>query len=101
MDLCVECKAEAECPSSVDMAKIKFEFLTHYYEKHPVPLRAKLFADIARASRLASGPLAPLANVVIGNGLVRKGLENLSGSAVSGNCRSLPVSHLQRGSRKS
>jgi ferredoxin len=48
MDLCIECKAcKAECPSAVDMAKIKFEFLAHYYEKHPVPLRAKIFADIA------------------------------------------------------
>jgi FAD/FMN-containing dehydrogenase/Fe-S oxidoreductase len=80
MDLCVECKAcKAECPSSVDMAKLKFEFLSHYYEKHPVPLRVKLFADIARASRLASGPLAPLANAVIGNGWVRKGLEKFVG----------------------
>ena len=80
MDLCVECKAcKAECPSSVDMAKIKFEFLAHYYEKHPVPLRSKLFANIARASHLASGPLAPLANAVTGNGLVRKGMEKMFG----------------------
>jgi len=80
MDLCVECKAcKAECPSSVDMAKIKFEFLAHYYEKHPVPLRSKMFAGIARASRLVSGPLAPLANAVMGNTLVRKGLEKFVG----------------------
>ncbi|GAB4580741.1 MAG: FAD-binding and (Fe-S)-binding domain-containing protein [Anaerolineales bacterium] len=80
MDLCVECKAcKAECPSSVDMAKIKFEFLAHYYEKHPVPLRSKMFADIARTSRLASGPLAPLANAVMGNALIRKGLEKVVG----------------------
>ncbi|HNB54816.1 MAG TPA: FAD-linked oxidase C-terminal domain-containing protein, partial [Anaerolineales bacterium] len=80
MDLCVECKAcKAECPSSVDMAKIKFEFLAHYYEKHPVPLRARMFADIARTSRLASGPLAPLTNAMLGNGLVRKGLEKFVG----------------------
>ncbi len=80
MDLCVECKAcKAECPSSVDMAKIKFEFLAHYYEKHPVPLRAKLFADIARASRLASGRSLPLANWGGRLGWVRKGLEKFVG----------------------
>jgi FAD/FMN-containing dehydrogenase len=45
MDLCVECKAcKAECPSSVDMTKIKFEFLAQYYDKHGVPARANLFA---------------------------------------------------------
>lgn len=80
MDLCVECKAcKAECPSSVDMAKIKFEFLAHYYEKHPVPLRARMFADIARASRLASGPMAPLANAMLANTWVRKGMEKFIG----------------------
>jgi len=55
MDLCLECKAcKAECPSSVDMAKLKYEFLAHYYEQHGYPLRARLFADIARISRWGS-----------------------------------------------
>jgi FAD/FMN-containing dehydrogenase/Fe-S oxidoreductase len=72
MDLCIECKAcKAECPSSVDMAKIKFEFMAHYHEAHGTPLRARLFADIARLSRWSSGRLAPLANLVLGNGLAR------------------------------
>jgi Fe-S oxidoreductase len=72
MDLCIECKAcKAECPSSVDMAKIKFEFMAHYHEAHGTPLRARLFADIAKLSRWSSGRLAPLANLVLGNGLAR------------------------------
>lgn len=80
MDLCIECKAcKAECPSSVDMAKIKFEFLAHYYEKHPIPLRAKLFADIAFWSHLSSGLPAPLVNRLLNNGLVRWGLEKFIG----------------------
>ncbi len=80
MDLCVECKAcKAECPSSVDMTKIKFEFLSHYYEKHPVPLRTRLFADIAFYSRLASGLTAPLANWMLKNTLVRWGLDRFLG----------------------
>jgi Fe-S oxidoreductase len=61
------------------MAKIKFEFLAHYYEKHPVPLRAKIFADIAFWSRLSSGLTAPLANGLMRNPLVRWGLERFLG----------------------
>src|SRR5690606_14598852 len=64
LDLCISCKACAtECPSSVDMAKIKTEFLAHYYErKGSVPLRARAMADIHRASKLAA--LSPrLANI--------------------------------------
>jgi hypothetical protein len=46
MDLCIECKAcKAECPSAVDMAKIKFEFLAHYYAANGVPFRARLLAS--------------------------------------------------------
>ena len=72
MDLCVECKAcKAECPSSVDMAKIKFEFLAHYYRHNPVPRRVKLFADIAFWSHLGSGLLAPVSNFMLKNGAVR------------------------------
>ena len=80
MDLCIECKAcKAECPSSVDMAKIKFEFLAQYYEKNTVPFRAKLFADIAFWSHLGSGSLAPLSNWFMKNPLVRRGLEKYMG----------------------
>ncbi len=80
MDLCIECKAcKAECPSSVDMAKIKFEFLAQYYEKHPVPLRARLFAGMPRAARWLSGPLAPLANWGKELAPVKWGLENFLG----------------------
>ncbi|MEW5986779.1 MAG: FAD-linked oxidase C-terminal domain-containing protein [Chloroflexota bacterium] len=76
MELCVECKAcKAECPSSVDMAKIKFEFLAHYHEKHGVPLRDRLLAGVARISRLSSGRLAPLANWSLQNNLLRRLLE--------------------------
>ncbi|MFQ5638751.1 MAG: FAD-binding and (Fe-S)-binding domain-containing protein [bacterium] len=63
MDLCIECKAcKAECPSSVDMAKIKFEFLAQYYEKKRVPLRTRLFAGSAKWSRLSSGTPAGFVN---------------------------------------
>jgi Fe-S oxidoreductase/FAD/FMN-containing dehydrogenase len=76
MDLCIECKAcKAECPSSVDMAKIKFEFLAQYQRRHGTSLRTKLFGHISGISRLSSGRLAPMANFGLQNGLVRASLE--------------------------
>jgi FAD/FMN-containing dehydrogenase/Fe-S oxidoreductase len=80
MDLCIECKAcKAECPSAVDMAKIKFEFLAHYYQAQGVPLRARLFGHVDTLNRLASGPLAPLANWTVQNRLLRVLLERTVG----------------------
>lgn len=47
LDLCLECKGcKTECPSQVDMAKMKAEVLYKYNEKHGIPLRAHLFARI-------------------------------------------------------
>jgi Fe-S oxidoreductase len=62
MDLCLECKAcKTECPSNVDMAKLKYEFLDNYYKANKMPLRTRLFASINRVNRIGSR-LAPLSN---------------------------------------
>jgi len=75
MDLCVECKScKSECPSSVDMTKIKTEYLAHYYEANPLPLRSRLFGSIAALSELGSGALAPFVNGVVSNPLTRWGM---------------------------
>jgi FAD/FMN-containing dehydrogenase/Fe-S oxidoreductase len=55
LDLCLGCKGcKAECPSSVDIAKIKSEFLQHWYDRHGIPLRTRLIAYISVINRIGS-----------------------------------------------
>jgi FAD/FMN-containing dehydrogenase/Fe-S oxidoreductase len=55
MDLCLECKGcKAECPANVDMAKMKYEFLHHYYQANGLPLRNRLFGRIAELNALGA-----------------------------------------------
>ena len=52
MDLCLACKGcKSECPSNVDIAKMKSELLHHYYQEHGVPRRAKWIAGFAGMSQ--------------------------------------------------
>jgi FAD/FMN-containing dehydrogenase/Fe-S oxidoreductase len=53
MDLCLSCKGcKSECPSSVDIAKYKAEFLQHYYDANGIPLRTRAIAYISQLNRL-------------------------------------------------
>lgn len=62
MDLCLECKAcKVECPSNVDVAKLKYEFLDQYHKVNGHSLRDRIFGDIATFSRLGSF-FAPVSN---------------------------------------
>ncbi len=55
MDLCLSCKGcKSECPSNVDVAKLKAEALHQYYKINGVPLRSKLIGNITKLNRLAS-----------------------------------------------
>ena len=79
LDLCVECKAcKAECPSGVDMAKIKYEVLSQRYAEHGVPLRDRGFAQISTLARWGS-KVAPLANALAGFGPGRLLLHRFGG----------------------
>src|SRR5215467_2999556 len=79
MDLCLECKAcKAECPSNVDMAKLKYEFLDHYHRANGLPLRNRLFGGIERLNRIGS-QFAPLSNWIVGSGLNRWVMEKVAG----------------------
>jgi len=55
MALCVGCKGcKRECPTGVDMARMKVEFLYHYVNRHGLGLRGKLFAWLPRYAALTS-----------------------------------------------
>lgn len=80
MDLCIECKAcKAECPSAVDMAKIKFEYLAHYHQANGKPLRSRLFGHIATLNRIGGGALAPLSNAMLNSGITKNMLHKTMG----------------------
>jgi FAD/FMN-containing dehydrogenase/Fe-S oxidoreductase len=62
LDLCLECKAcKAECPTNVDMARLKAEFLHQYQRAHGLPLRSRVFGHVAKFSRWGSR-LTPASN---------------------------------------
>jgi len=64
LDLCLSCKAcKTECPTNVDLATYKAEFLAHYYEGRARPLHAYAFGMIDRWARVASNAPA-LANAL-------------------------------------
>lgn len=73
LDLCLECKACAtECPSNVDMAKMKAEFLHAYHARHGATLRDRIFAHSPDSAKLNAGLLAPIVNKTLGIPAIRR-----------------------------
>jgi FAD/FMN-containing dehydrogenase/Fe-S oxidoreductase len=88
LDLCLECKGcKAECPSGVDMAKIKSEFLQHWHERHGIPLRTRIIAYISVINHF--GSLSPAVfNFFLRNNVTSALLKKIAGFAPE---RSIPL----------
>ena len=72
LDLCISCKGcKGECPSNVDMAKIKAEFLQHYYDHHGSSFRSKMIAYLPKMGRIASA-MNPLTNFILKQKIVNR-----------------------------
>lgn len=79
MDLCLSCKGcKTECPSGVDVTKMKAEFLQNYYEKNGIPFRSRLIGNFSKQMKLAS--LFPwLYNFIFTNKTLRRTANKLVG----------------------
>ena len=79
LDLCLECKGcKAECPSNVDMAKLKYEFSYRYHKANGYPLRNRMLANVSQLGRLGSF-FAPLSNWSINLGAFKELTESMVG----------------------
>ncbi|MCX6231462.1 MAG: FAD-binding protein [Bacteroidetes bacterium] len=87
-DLCLSCKAcKSECPSSVDVAKLKAEFLQHYYDANGIPLRTRAIAYISRINAFGS-LFTSITNFFLNNKTTSNLLKKILGFAKK---RSIPL----------
>jgi FAD/FMN-containing dehydrogenase/Fe-S oxidoreductase len=90
LDLCLSCKGcKSECPSNVDMAKLKAEFLFQYHRSNHIKTGTRLIAHIDTVSRYGS-VFPGLYNPIISNPFISKVLKKLMGIASK---RKLPQLH--------
>lgn len=88
LDLCLACKAcKSECPSNVDMTKLRAEFLYQYHKQHPFSLRTLLIGYYPLINQLAL-PFSKLYNAVCNSKLLSVLLKKSIGFAPQ---RSLPT----------
>jgi FAD/FMN-containing dehydrogenase/Fe-S oxidoreductase len=79
LDLCLACKGcKTECPSSVDVTKLRAEFLHHYQNENGIPFRTRMIGAFSTQMRLAS-KFAPVYNALVRNRLFRKTINRLLG----------------------
>ena len=79
MDLCLECKAcKAECPSNVDMAKLKYEFLNIYHQENGYGLNNRFFGNVDLLSKMGAF-FAPISNWMMNTSFSKQLLEKTIG----------------------
>ncbi|WP_294957778.1 FAD-binding and (Fe-S)-binding domain-containing protein [uncultured Flavobacterium sp.] len=89
LDLCLSCKGcKSECPSNVDMAKLKAETLQQYHDKNGVKLRSKLIGHTPKINQLFAS--VPWIYNLSAQGLLGKWIKRRTGFAVQ---RQLPLMH--------
>jgi Fe-S oxidoreductase len=90
LDLCLSCKGcKSECPSSVDVGKMKAEFMQQYQDKYGVSMRSRLIADFTKQMKLAS--LAPWSyNLIFGTPALRRAANQAVGFHPD---RTMPLLH--------
>lgn len=100
LDLCLSCKGcKSECPSNVDIAKVKAEFLQKYYDLNGIPLRTKVIAYIHRINRL--GAVFPsLFNFLVQTGLFASPVKKVLGFAKKRQIPTLYKTTLKRWAKK-
>lgn len=80
LDLCLSCKAcKSECPSNVDLSRLKGEFLQKYYDAHGAPVWARFIKNSVKRASFFAGPLAPLVNGLMNAWPYRKVMEITAG----------------------
>lgn len=80
MDLCLSCKAcKSECPSNVDMAKMKSDVAQIYYDEHGLSFRDRLIRDSSKMASLIAGPFAGIVNFIQHTKLFKYTIEKLAG----------------------
>lgn len=100
LDLCLSCKGcKNECPSSVDMAKLKAEFLQHWYDSHGIPLRSRLVAYITHLNRMGSH-FPAITNWVLSNRATSWALKTIIGFESSRKMPLLSKINLQKWYKK-
>jgi Fe-S oxidoreductase len=100
LDLCLSCKAcKSECPSSVDMAKLKSEFLQHWYDANGIPFRTRLIANITDLNKI--GSLVPfIYNFFLSSKIISGIFKKLLGFEASRSLPKVSGSTVQKWARK-
>lgn len=89
LDLCLSCKGcKSECPSNVDMAKLKAEALQQYHDKNGVKFRSKLIGHTPKVNKLFES--VPFLYNLSTKGVLGNLVKKATGFAVE---RSLPTMH--------